>query len=968
MPIRCLFAAGFLYLFVPCGIQAAFVHPGCLSTQADLDRMTAKVAAGEQPWKGSWDILVVNSYAQLSYTPNPQVSICAGGVCSPENYMTLARDCAAAYQCALRYHGSGNTAYADKAVQIMNAWASTLTEITGDTNASLRAGLYGYQFACAGELMRNYSGWVSADFTAFQNMMVNIFYDRNTSFLTYHHGTCDSHYWANWDLANVASMMAIGVLVDRQDIFDEGLNYFYSGVGTGNINNAVHYIHPDGFGQWQESGRDQGHALMGPQLMGVICEIGWNQGIDLYGHERDKFLSACEYISKYNLWYDDVPWITYINCEYEVHSIIASWGSRGAIRPGWDMLYNHYVNRLGMSAPYTAQYAERARPEGGGGNYGSTSGGFDGLGFTTLTHSLDPIASGAVPSGLLPHIKGSQVTLSWRGSAYASSYNVKRSTTSGGPYTTLATVGSAEPYYIDPGLTTGITHYYVVSANNPGGESANSTEVAATADGQLYGAVIGTDGSWSNKGATKYTVFDGSLRNFFDPPSVDAWVGLDLGEGISAVITQVKYCPRAGFSGRMVGGKFQGSDTADFSSGVVDLYTITAGPPDGVLTTQNISNGNSFRYLRYLAPSTGDRWCNVAEVQFLGNVSGLSAPAAPSGASATLVNGFHSNITWNAVTGATSYKVKRATTVGGPYIIVRHVTGTNYLDSGLSSGTTYYYVVSALNSAGQSVNSSEFCVTTQSPGPILVANYTLEGNTDDSTINNYHAAATGSPVYISGQVGQAVDLDGTDDFVTLPSNIIQTDNCTITAWMNWDGGGDWQRVFDFGNNTAENMFLTPQSGGGTLRFAITTSGGGGEQQLNTSPPATGQWVHVAVTLEDNIGTLYVNGTPANTNTAMTINPTDFPLWNNYIGQSQYPDPLFDGRIDDFRIYNYALSDAAVAKLAKKQMDIEDLSDLASWWLSMPPECGTDSDCLSNDLSGDGKIDLSDLAEAARRWL
>ena len=168
MVIRRLFVTGVFFWVSVGAVQAAFVHPGCLSTQADLDRMAAKVAAGEQPWKGSWDKLAANWHAQLTYNPNPQTTICAGGVCNPENYMTLANDCAAAYQCALRYHISGDTRYADKAVQIMNAWASTLTAFTGDSNAGLRAGLYGYQFACAAELVRDYSGWSPADFTAFK--------------------------------------------------------------------------------------------------------------------------------------------------------------------------------------------------------------------------------------------------------------------------------------------------------------------------------------------------------------------------------------------------------------------------------------------------------------------------------------------------------------------------------------------------------------------------------------------------------------------------------------------------------------------------------------------------------------------------------------------------------------------------------------------------------------------------------
>jgi hypothetical protein len=68
--------------------------------------------------------------------------------------MIMANDAHAAYQCALRYHISGDTNYANKAIQIMNAWADTLTLVTGDSNWLLAAGIQGYQWASAAELMR----------------------------------------------------------------------------------------------------------------------------------------------------------------------------------------------------------------------------------------------------------------------------------------------------------------------------------------------------------------------------------------------------------------------------------------------------------------------------------------------------------------------------------------------------------------------------------------------------------------------------------------------------------------------------------------------------------------------------------------------------------------------------------------------------------------------------------------------
>jgi len=200
----------------------------------------------------------------------------------------------------------------------------------------------------------------------------------------------------------------------------------------------------------------------------------------------------------------------------------------------------------------------------------------------------------------------------------------------------------------------------------------------------------------------------------------------------------------------------------------------------------------------------------------------------------------------------------------------------------------------------------------------LKTHYKFEGNANDS-IGSKHGTVAGTVSYPAGKIGQAIDLDGSSGYVTLPADLVNTDDITIAAWVNWDGGDIWQRIFDFGNNTTEYMFLTPRSGGGddTLRFAITTAGNGSEQrvEVTSSYLPTGQWRHVAVTLEGDVGRLYVIGSHRATNTGMSLNPTDFNPAINLIGKSQWPDPLFNGRIDDFRIYNFALSGPDIATLA-----------------------------------------------------
>jgi hypothetical protein len=129
---------------------------------------------------------------------------------------------------------------------------------------------------------------------------------------------------------------------------------------------------------------------MGIGQPGAICEMAWKQGDDLYGYDDNRFLKGCEYVAKYNLG-EDVPFKSYTN-DKVTHTEVSG-ASRGNSRPVWELVYNHYVKRKGLPAPYTKRIAEKERPEGGGGDYGPNSGGFDQLGYGTLTATLDKASS-----------------------------------------------------------------------------------------------------------------------------------------------------------------------------------------------------------------------------------------------------------------------------------------------------------------------------------------------------------------------------------------------------------------------------------------------------------------------------------------------------------------------------------------------------------------------------------------------
>src|SRR5208283_6041084 len=96
---------------------------------------------------------------------------------------------------------------------------------------------------------------------------------------------------------------------------------------------------------------------------------------------------------------------------------------------------------------------------------------------------------------------------------------------------------------------------------------------------------------------------------------------------------------------------------------------------------------------------------------------GTEVPAVPAGLVATAGNA-QVNLSWAAVSGSTSYHVKRATTGGGPYTQVAVPTSASFIDSGLTNGTTYYYVVSAVNSAGESANSAQASAEPVAPAQV----------------------------------------------------------------------------------------------------------------------------------------------------------------------------------------------------------------------------------------------------------
>lgn len=334
-----------------------FAHPGMLHSKADLEFIRQKVANGEEPWKSEFEELKNSPSASLSWAAKPLPVVAVGYFSKPDIGATdFRRDGDAAYSLALRWSLSHEKAYAEKSIEILNAWSYQLDSVTHD-NRKLHLGIVGLKFLNAAELMKHdYKGWKKKDQQAFERMILKVWYPVIESFQPGFNG--------NWDAAIIQTMMCIGVFLDRPDIFDRAYNQCLTGESNGAIDN---YFNPDG--QCQESGRDQGHSQMGLGFLSAVCEVAWKQGRDLYAAYDNRLAKGFEYTARYMIG-EEVEYVRYKTFDGKLvfGDSISSQG-RGRFSPAYERAYHHYHDRKGMEMHFTKLAMEKSTPERNGGSF-----------------------------------------------------------------------------------------------------------------------------------------------------------------------------------------------------------------------------------------------------------------------------------------------------------------------------------------------------------------------------------------------------------------------------------------------------------------------------------------------------------------------------------------------------------------------------------------------------------------------
>ncbi len=277
--------------------------------------------------------------------------------------------------------------------------------------------------------------------------------------------------------------------------------------------------------------------------------------------------------------------------------------------------------------------------------------------------------------------------------------------------------------------------------------------------------------------------------------------------------------------------------------------------------------------------STSQQWRLLP----VGTTVEFTAPDAPTNLVAT-ANPESVRLSWAAssATDVAGYTIFRAEAANGPFnTIARNVVGTSFIDNTATTSGQYYYKLKAVDNAlNRSAYSSQVAATTTGTRD-LVAQWQFDGNTLDNSVNGNRCAPFGGTSFVAGKVGaNALALNGANAFVQLPATVANQSEITVAAWVYWNGGNAWQRIFDFGNDQSQYLFLTPNNGAGNLRLGIRN--GGAEQTLDAPALAINTWAHVAVTLGANGARIFVNGQKVAESVNVTIRPIDFKPVLNYL--------------------------------------------------------------------------------------
>lgn len=774
-----------------------FTHPGALVSNTEIANMKRHIEAKEQPWLSEWNALV-SAYGAANYTAAPNTEI--GG--SGGNRQRACRDAQAAFFNALIWRVRGTEANARCAANILSAWGNKCTSAKEEL----------FQFPCldmctAAEFLRGedgtfYSGWTEANRNKFLNMV-------RTVFVPALRGQA-SNGLPSWSAPATAGLMAAGILLDDESIYEEALGYVMNQSSTKSTN--IYKGIRDG-GQVWEMGRDNVHAMLFVDDVVQMAQMAWNQGDDLYAAGDHRILKCVDYWCRYNGGHTDVPWTVIPSAENSNYKwFYVSMHDNGfRLRPdgtNYECIYHHYKEVLKMDEseyPYLASFTKLARPEY---EYGTL------IYAESLETSPLFTEKPTQPQNVRAVASKGFNIISWAHPVTEDQrdFYVYRST-DGQTWSQITNIAYNTCNYVyDQNVTEGVTYFYKVRFQNYAGLSEMSEVCSCTAGitepklpkGWQVASVSNKIPASATYSATNHHAFqlrgggreiyygdDGCgflYYTFKGDGTITARImgGDGYQEGLMMRRTLTSGSQMAALKIGGKGGRYcemwnrvntndgkptmlLGSDYTHLGvwmrlerkGNVFTSYVSRDGVVWNKVANQTIAFGAGDYYAGVFVcndknTAGGERYINVDNVTI---VNGEQQPtAAPTGLVAKAVNSARINLVWEAVEGADSYTLLRYNPMSQAYdIVVEGIREVAYSDSGLTSSTTYDYALLAENWSGMSTDTAKVSITTPAMSMPLKPQITVAQNGLKSALLRWDAIDEAE----SFTIRRATEADGT---------------------------------------------------------------------------------------------------------------------------------------------------------------------------------------------------------------
>lgn len=665
----------------------AFVHPGIPLTVTDLNNVSQMIQQQQQPWYGGYQQLLADGHSQLTYTmagPFQEVDRNLNGTGVNVNLTQWRSDMTAIGNMARLWYYTGNTAYAQKAHDILLAWATTQTAF-GGYESNLDMGDYIHQFVTGADILRGtWPGWTASDTATVKNFFTTVYYPA---------AGIGVNGPANKGAYTLVDGVYLSLFNDDQATYNKVMGDFLQATQSGLLNSTT-------TGQIGESLRDAAHPYDEWYSLARLAEASWSQGIDVYSILENRLLAVGEYHSRltdfnqYSIY--GSPWIPFGSIdEYYIGLPAPPWGDLG-VRAGVNILRGAYNVRKGIPTPWMDLASQITTDDGVSFSFEKVK---DTSTATPIVYSAPAVAS--VSSGL------TDTDIGDAGIAAGSSTYQSGVWTLRGAGSTIFT-----DYNVNPQVHNDNFHFGYMSI---------------TGDGTFIARVNAPPADGSNTAVAGIAVRD-TLSGI---PNVGAEIGLGPVQGGNVYSQTVMHGWNTMYGGANFQDKYFNNNCISTWCDPLPVSAITNGywfkidrlgnwvnlslSPDGTswgtVNSGYFNNLPSTMYYGLLVSSGvsgGTMTASFTNVTTSGGDGNgaINIPAPP----LNIVGGLSGStavVRWLTSFGATSYNVKRSTSADGPFTTVASgVTGSVYTDTGLTEVGTHYYVVSASNSAGESADST----------------------------------------------------------------------------------------------------------------------------------------------------------------------------------------------------------------------------------------------------------------------